>query len=167
MATHSSILVWRIHRQRSLAGYSPWGRKESYVTEYVHVDNGQEPKCFCFPIQSLSSLDIQETLSVCLHLYSSFCQCYLPLPLLFTDKTCPLSLVNQILPCFRRASCLSTLLCTLRATDVHATLSHRTFPIVYHTEYKGKLFKIQINCIKFLYLLKVVREVCTKFRGQV
>lgn len=96
-----------------------------------------------------------------------FCQCYLPLPLLFTNKTCPLSLVNQILPCFRRASCLSTLLCTLRATDVHATLSHRSFPIFYHTEYKGKLFKIQINCIKFLYLLKVLREVCTKFRGQV
>ena len=23
MATHSSILAWRIHRQRSLAGYSP------------------------------------------------------------------------------------------------------------------------------------------------
>ena len=28
MATHSSILAWRIHGQRSLAGYSPWGCKE-------------------------------------------------------------------------------------------------------------------------------------------
>ena len=28
MATHSSILVWRIPWQRSLAGYSPWGCKE-------------------------------------------------------------------------------------------------------------------------------------------
>ena len=27
MATHSSILAWEIHGQRSLAGYSPWGRK--------------------------------------------------------------------------------------------------------------------------------------------
>ena len=27
MATHSSILAWRIG-QRSLAGYSPWGHKE-------------------------------------------------------------------------------------------------------------------------------------------
>ena len=27
MATHSSILAWRIHGQRSLAGYSPWGLK--------------------------------------------------------------------------------------------------------------------------------------------
>ena len=26
MATHYSILVWRIHGQRSLVGYSPWGR---------------------------------------------------------------------------------------------------------------------------------------------
>ena len=30
MATHSSILAWEnLHGQRSLAGYSPWGRKES------------------------------------------------------------------------------------------------------------------------------------------
>ena len=33
MATHSSILVWRFHGQRSLAGYSPWGHKESDMTE--------------------------------------------------------------------------------------------------------------------------------------
>ena len=32
MATHSSILG-EIHGQRSLAGYSPWGRKESDMTE--------------------------------------------------------------------------------------------------------------------------------------
>ena len=29
MATHSSILAWKISRQRSLVGYSPWGHKES------------------------------------------------------------------------------------------------------------------------------------------
>ena len=30
MATHSSILSWEIPwTERSLAGYSPWGRKES------------------------------------------------------------------------------------------------------------------------------------------
>ena len=28
MATHSSILAWGIHGQRSLVGYSPWGCKE-------------------------------------------------------------------------------------------------------------------------------------------
>ena len=30
---HSSILAWEIHGQRSLAGYSPGGRKELGVTE--------------------------------------------------------------------------------------------------------------------------------------
>ena len=29
MATHSSILAWKIHGQRSLAGYCLWGYKES------------------------------------------------------------------------------------------------------------------------------------------
>ena len=33
MATHSSILAWTIHGQRTLVGYSPWGRKESDTTE--------------------------------------------------------------------------------------------------------------------------------------
>ena len=33
MATHSSILPGEIHGQKSLAGYSPWGRKESDMTE--------------------------------------------------------------------------------------------------------------------------------------
>ena len=27
MATHSSILAWESHGQRSLVGYSPWGRR--------------------------------------------------------------------------------------------------------------------------------------------
>ena len=33
MATHSSILAWRIHGQRSLAGYSPWGHTKSDTVE--------------------------------------------------------------------------------------------------------------------------------------
>ena len=33
MATHSSILAWRIHGQNSLVGYSPWGHTESDTTE--------------------------------------------------------------------------------------------------------------------------------------
>ena len=33
MATHSSLLAGRIHRQGSLVGYSPRGRKESDVTD--------------------------------------------------------------------------------------------------------------------------------------
>ena len=33
MATHSSILAWRSHGQRSLAGYSPQGLTEPDTTE--------------------------------------------------------------------------------------------------------------------------------------
>ena len=36
MATHSSILAWRIPWRRSLVGYSPCGRKESDTTERLH-----------------------------------------------------------------------------------------------------------------------------------
>ena len=46
MATHSSILAWRIHpMDRSLAGHSPWGCKESDTTErlYFHFSfNGSD-----------------------------------------------------------------------------------------------------------------------------
>ena len=35
MATHSGILAWRIHRQRSLAGYRLWGRDGSDTTEHT------------------------------------------------------------------------------------------------------------------------------------
>ena len=35
MATHFSILAWKFHGQRSLAGYGPWGHKESDTTEQL------------------------------------------------------------------------------------------------------------------------------------
>ena len=41
MATHSSILAWRIHGQRSLVGYSPWGHKESDMTERLTLSLSQ------------------------------------------------------------------------------------------------------------------------------
>ena len=37
VATHSSILAWGAHEQRSLAGYSPYGRKESHITKELHT----------------------------------------------------------------------------------------------------------------------------------
>ena len=38
MATHSSILAWRIPRtEESLVGYSPWGCKESDTTEQLSL----------------------------------------------------------------------------------------------------------------------------------
>ena len=39
MTTHSSTLAWKIRKSdglRSLVGYSPWGRKESDMTERLH-----------------------------------------------------------------------------------------------------------------------------------
>ena len=38
METHSSILAWRIPwTEKSLVGYSPWGRKESDMTERLSL----------------------------------------------------------------------------------------------------------------------------------
>ena len=44
-ATHFSILAWRIHGQRSLVGYSPWGRKEAEILWYSCLENSwtEEP----------------------------------------------------------------------------------------------------------------------------
>ena len=39
IATHSSILDGEFHGQRSLAGYSPWGCKESDTTEQLKLTN--------------------------------------------------------------------------------------------------------------------------------
>ena len=36
MATHSSILAGKSHGWWNLVGYSPWGRKESDMTEQLH-----------------------------------------------------------------------------------------------------------------------------------
>ena len=36
MATHSSILAWRIPRSGE-PGYSPWGHKELYTTECLYL----------------------------------------------------------------------------------------------------------------------------------
>ena len=35
IATHCSILAWKSQGQRLLAGYSPWGHKESDMTEHT------------------------------------------------------------------------------------------------------------------------------------
>ena len=39
MATHSSILVWRIPWTEELGGYSPWGHKESDTTERLTLSH--------------------------------------------------------------------------------------------------------------------------------
>ena len=44
MATHTNILAWKIHGQRRLVGYSPWGCRESDTTEVT--EQGWEQKGF-------------------------------------------------------------------------------------------------------------------------
>ena len=61
MAIHSSTLAWKIPRQRSLVGCSPWGLEESDTTKRLHFHfslsctgegNGNPLYCSC-----LGSLD--------------------------------------------------------------------------------------------------------------
>ena len=63
MATHSSILAWETHGQRSMAGCSPWGHKEPDTTEQLvqSVNNSNISMC-AFPPDSVSlqNLDSQE-----------------------------------------------------------------------------------------------------------
>ena len=42
MAAHSSILAWKIPWTQSLVGYSPWGHKESDMTEQLHFTSLNE-----------------------------------------------------------------------------------------------------------------------------
>ena len=49
MATTPVFLPGKFHGQKSLAGHSPWGHKESDVTKHVHkvkVYVDQKEKCF-------------------------------------------------------------------------------------------------------------------------
>ena len=43
MATHSSILASRIPQTGELAGYCPWGRKESDMTERLSLSLSPDP----------------------------------------------------------------------------------------------------------------------------
>ena len=49
MATHSSVLAGEFYGQRSLTGYSPWGRKELDMTEQLHFH-------FHYPTETLGAL---------------------------------------------------------------------------------------------------------------
>ena len=48
MATHPGILAWKIHGQRSLAGYRTWGCKESdtLATERRYSEQNSEEVIF-------------------------------------------------------------------------------------------------------------------------
>ena len=60
MATHSNILAWETLGQRSLAGYSAWGRKELDMTEAIE---NSYPVIHCF-MSSASTLQLNTPLIV-------------------------------------------------------------------------------------------------------
>ena len=54
MAPTPIFLPGKSHGQRSLTGYSPWGHKESDMTEHAHTQKGE-----CLPGSSPVSKDGQ------------------------------------------------------------------------------------------------------------
>ena len=46
MTTHSVFLPGKYHGQRSLAGYNPWGLKESDMTEVTNTQQDLGPSSF-------------------------------------------------------------------------------------------------------------------------
>ena len=63
MATHSSILVWEIQGQRSLAGYGPWGRKSR--TRLSHSTAVATGKSGLERLRTLQLGKIRKTNTVC------------------------------------------------------------------------------------------------------
>ena len=61
---------WRFHGQRSLAGYHPWGRKESDTTERLHfhvglpIDQTVSVVFFSFAFSLPSSLTVFSSLDI-------------------------------------------------------------------------------------------------------
>ena len=47
MSTHSSILAWKIPWMEEPGGLSPWGRKESDMTERLHFHLADEKTAAC------------------------------------------------------------------------------------------------------------------------
>ena len=59
MATHSSILTWKIlWTEMSLVGYSPWAHKDSDMTEHTHehISNRLLTRTYCIAQGTLFSI---------------------------------------------------------------------------------------------------------------
>ena len=67
----SSILPGEFHGQRSLVGYSPWGCKESDMTELLTFSLSTQSILYFLPGRPTSMLPLQdEELKICLPLHS-------------------------------------------------------------------------------------------------
>ena len=60
MAPRSSTLPGESHGQRSLAGYSPWRRKELDTAErlHFHLEKFRDSKVYCVVVESLSHVQL-------------------------------------------------------------------------------------------------------------
>ena len=56
ISTHSSILAGKFQGQRSLAGYSPWGHKESDTTKQLSMQSCYHSKNVLYVIATFKSI---------------------------------------------------------------------------------------------------------------
>ena len=54
MATHCNILAWKSHGQRTLAGYSPRGCKESDMTKQLTLSSNNNKIWRIFPFLKIN-----------------------------------------------------------------------------------------------------------------
>ena len=59
MATHSSVLIWRVPWIESLAGYSPWGCKELDITEQLTLSHFFSVSSLAFLLIELPNICVQ------------------------------------------------------------------------------------------------------------
>ena len=59
------FLPGKFHKQRSLAGYSPWGHKESDATKHAHT-----PKTLFQACKQWSKIDIYFVIIQCIHYFT-------------------------------------------------------------------------------------------------
>ena len=59
------FLPGKFHGRRSLVGYSPWGRKESYTTEPVHLTSLQHPLYFSYKHSTVLSMSFHRESTMC------------------------------------------------------------------------------------------------------
>ena len=79
MATHSSILAGKFHRQRRLVGYSQWGRTELNTTEHTCIYIGyksfiQVLKIFSHSLSCDSLYNLFATEGFCLSAFGYTCK---------------------------------------------------------------------------------------------
>ena len=71
MATHSSILAWKIPGTEEPGGYSSWNRKELDTTEHAHKWNNSKTGDVAIPILHPGNLRTKENKSLHLAFFES------------------------------------------------------------------------------------------------